>query len=346
MKATYDDNLLRAYLLGTLPEAEVERCDELSFIDDDFVAQLQVVEDDLVDAYVQNELPQAERAPFEAHYLASPRRQEKVRFARSFQAFAEQQLAASTRAPAITPAPVRNASDSDHATTSWWQSLRNLFTLPNLTMQWGMAAAALLLLLVGGWFWAELQRLRGQIDATQTERATLQKREQELQTQLEQQRNSNNQNIEQLNAELKRTQQQLDELKRQQELASQQARNQTLPEAPNILHVELTPQTRGIGRTTELPLAATTDFAVLQLIVPEDDYQAYQAEVLTQADEKVRWKSGRLKARPSGSGRVIDVSVRARFLPPGNYVVRLSGFTTDGQTEEIRKYSFKVVRPS
>ncbi len=343
MNATYNDNLLRSYLLGALPEAETETCDELSFTDDAFVTRLQAVEDDLVDAYLQNELSGNERAQFQSYYLASPRRQEKVKFAQSLQSFAKHQVLAPAPAASFAPAePVRQVA---RETISWWDSLRSLFTLPNLTMQWGMAAAALLLLLAGGWLFTETQRLRGQMNAAQTEQATLQQRERELQSQLEQQRTTNTKTVEQLNEELKRTQQQLEQLKQQQELAAQQAKQQPPLGLPNLLHVELTPQTRGIGKTTELAIPTSTDYAVLQLATPEEDFQAYQADLLTQVDEKLRWKSGRLKARTSGTERIIDVSVRAKLLPPGNYVVKLSGIAANGQAEELRKYSFKVVKP-
>ncbi len=181
MNATYDNNLLRSYLLGALPEAETETCDELSFTDDAFVTKLQAVEDDLIDSYLQNELPGNEREQFQAYYLASPRRQEKVKFARSLQLFAERQVLAPTMAPTVSFASAEPVRQPISETTSWWESLRNLFTLPNLTMQWGMAAA-LLLLLAGGWLFTETQRLRGQMNAAQTEQATLQQRERELQS--------------------------------------------------------------------------------------------------------------------------------------------------------------------
>jgi DNA repair exonuclease SbcCD ATPase subunit len=337
--------LLRSYLLGALPEAETETCDELSFTDDAFGTQLQAVEDDLIDSYLQNELPKQEREQFQAYYLASPRRQEKVRFAQSLQSFAERHVLAPTMAPTVSFAPAEPVRQPISETTSRWDCLRNFFRLPNLTMPWGMAAAALLLLLAGGWLFIETQRLRGQMNAAQAEQATLQQRERELQSQLEQQRTTNTKTVEQLNEELKRTQQQLEQLKQQQELAAQQAKPQLPAGLPNLLHVELTPQTRGIGKTVELTIPANTDYAVLQLATPEDDYQSYQAELLTQADEKLRWKSGRLKARASDTARVIDVSVRAKLLPPGSYVVKLNGIAANGQAEEIRKYSFKVVKP-
>lgn len=342
-----DNNLLRSYLLGALPEADTETCDELSFTDDAFVTRLQAVEDDLIDAYWQNELSPQERAQFQGYFLASPRRQEKVKFAQSLQSFAQQQV----RAPAIAPAvplaaaePVRQIATE---TTSWLQSLRNLFTLPNLTMQWGMAAAALLLLLGGGWLFAEMQRLRGQMNVAQTEQAALQQRERELQSQLEQQRTTNTKTVAQLNEELQRTQQQLEQLK--QPLATQQAQTRppvAMPDGlPSLLHVELTPQTRGIGQSVEVTIPARTDYAVLQLITPETDFQSYQAELLTQAEEKLIWKSGKVKARASSTSRVIDLSVRAKLLPPGSYVVKLNGIAVNGQVEELRKYAFKIVKP-
>ena len=339
-----DNNLLRSYLLGALPAAETETCDELSFTDDAFVTKLQAVEDDLIDSYLQNELPQQERAQFQSYYLASPRRQEKVKFAQSFQSFAARQVLAPAPVAAVPIAAAEPVRQPISEVTSWWESLRNLFALPNLTMQWGMAAAALLLLLAGGWLFTETQRLRGQMNAAQTEQATLQQRERELQSQLEQQRTTNTKTVEQLNEELKRTQQQLEQLKQQQELAAQQAKQQTPVGLPNLLHVELTPQTRGIGKTVELTIPAKTDYAVLRLTTSEDDFQSYQAELLTQADQKLRWKSGKLKARSSGTARVIDVSVRAKLLPPGNYVVNLNGIAANGQAEEVSKYSFKVIK--
>lgn len=78
-----DDRLIR-YLLGALPDAETERLDEQSLIDDDFAARLKLAEDDLIDAYVGGTLTGELRDRFESHYLASPRRREKVAFARRF----------------------------------------------------------------------------------------------------------------------------------------------------------------------------------------------------------------------------------------------------------------------
>src|SRR5262245_13052934 len=72
------DKRLVRYLLGLLPDAETERLDEASIVDDDVAARLRVVEDDLVDAYVVGTLDQTTLEIFEWYYLASPRRRQRV----------------------------------------------------------------------------------------------------------------------------------------------------------------------------------------------------------------------------------------------------------------------------
>jgi hypothetical protein len=83
-ETAHDDQELIQYLLGLLPRDAADRLDEASVIDDDFAARLHQVEDDLVDAYVRGELSGDTLRRFEAHYLSSPLRRERVMFARTF----------------------------------------------------------------------------------------------------------------------------------------------------------------------------------------------------------------------------------------------------------------------
>jgi hypothetical protein len=80
-KAAADEQQLVDYLLGALPEDETERLDERSVTDDEFAWRLNVVENELVDAYVRGELPPATRQQFQVAYLSSEERREKVIFA-------------------------------------------------------------------------------------------------------------------------------------------------------------------------------------------------------------------------------------------------------------------------
>src|SRR5262245_23470327 len=93
-KQIYSDELIAQYLLGSLSEAETERFDELSFVDDEFVVRLGSVENDLVDTYVRGELSGQKLERFDAYYLASPIRQEKVKTARAFQSNVSKAVAA------------------------------------------------------------------------------------------------------------------------------------------------------------------------------------------------------------------------------------------------------------
>lgn len=97
------DRRIVRYLLGDLPEEETEHLDEQSVVDDVFAQRLRIAEDDLVDAYVSGTLAEADRTRFEAFYLSSPRRRQKV-------AFAEELLrAVDGPAPAVARAEVGGA---------------------------------------------------------------------------------------------------------------------------------------------------------------------------------------------------------------------------------------------
>jgi anti-sigma factor RsiW len=87
-KQPHDDQTLTRYLLGSLPEPEAERLDELSVTDDEVAEALRSVENDLIDAYAQGELDEPARAQFKAHYLTSPARRERVAFAQAFKTHA------------------------------------------------------------------------------------------------------------------------------------------------------------------------------------------------------------------------------------------------------------------
>src|SRR5437764_14399129 len=93
-KPTYNNQTINEYLLGSLPEAEAERLDELSFTDDEFAETLRAAEKDLVDAYVQGELVGTALERFKSHYLSTPRRRVKVEFAQALRLLSEKEMAA------------------------------------------------------------------------------------------------------------------------------------------------------------------------------------------------------------------------------------------------------------
>ena len=117
-KLLNDHRKLTQYLLGSLPAAEAERLDELSVTDNEVAESLRSVENDLIDAYVHDELDAEERAQFTTHYLASATRRERVAFAQDFQAHAGEILARQTTNTRVeTPAEAR--AETATATYRW-----------------------------------------------------------------------------------------------------------------------------------------------------------------------------------------------------------------------------------
>ena len=80
---------LRNYLLGQCDEAECEAVETMVFTDDDLFEELQVLEDEIIDEYLNEKLSPEARAHFEEHFLAAPERIEQLRFASTFERYVE-----------------------------------------------------------------------------------------------------------------------------------------------------------------------------------------------------------------------------------------------------------------
>jgi hypothetical protein len=94
---------IRRYLLGGLSIRERARLEERYFKSDDLFEKMEMVEDELIDAYVRGQLSESESRLFEENYLSSERRRDKVRIARELLEYA-----AKAELPAlITPIATR-----------------------------------------------------------------------------------------------------------------------------------------------------------------------------------------------------------------------------------------------
>jgi hypothetical protein len=76
---------LRQYLLGHLAEDLREEIETGLLADQDLFEELLIAEDELVDDYLSATLSPDENTAFEQHFLCTPERYEKVRFARALQ---------------------------------------------------------------------------------------------------------------------------------------------------------------------------------------------------------------------------------------------------------------------
>jgi len=75
---------IRRYLLGQLADRAREEIEKDLLANDELFEELLVVEDEIIDQYLSGKLDHEERAVFEQHFMATPERQEKLRFGRAF----------------------------------------------------------------------------------------------------------------------------------------------------------------------------------------------------------------------------------------------------------------------
>jgi hypothetical protein len=304
-----DDGLLVRYLIGSLAGEEAEPLDELSIADDQFAFHLSEVENDLVDAYVRGELSGETLDRFRSHYLSSPTKREKVRFAQTFLAY---QKRAATAPANSTPA-------------------RRWFSLFRMVPQWELAAAALLVLTAAGYVFVENLRLRNQVAEARVARSALEQREEQLQKELTDRRSADADTT----RELARVREALAQIE------GRTAANQR--GGGTVLSFVLLPATRGASDLATIVIPPGTDEVRLQLALESDDFSSYRVVLKDPAIDRILWRSADLKAVGSGAMKSVAITIRASLLKPQNYSLELTGVPAHGAAELVGSYPFRGV---
>ncbi len=305
-----DPQVLNQYLLGALPEAEIERLDELAITDDQFAATLIDVENELVDGYVREQLRGETLKRFKAHYLSSAKRRDRVKFAMALRNSLE---------PETPWVPV--------AGTSQRSRLAGWFALP--VFQWATAVATIGLVLIAGWLAFENSRLRRQAADTEAREKRLARRAQELQSQLDSQRDAAQQK-----------EQELAQLRAQQS----RAQPQKGPESGLVATLFLTPQLRSARQIPIVTIEPTTNSMVAHLELEPNDYSTYRVELIDSSNPQAAWTSVPLKPGVKGDHQTLSVSIPAGLLKPRSYNLRVFGLAPDGTREMVSDYPFRVVK--
>ena len=322
---TYDDKTITRYLLGSVPESETERFDELSVSDDQFADALKAAERDLIDAYVQEELTGDELAKFTTYYLASSARREKVAFAQAFQGWAEKK--ATEQAAEVRPERL----DEKRRQAVRFTGL-GFFNSPRLA--WGFAAAALVLLIVGGLLVFQNHRLRQQMGQTQARHEELLLREQSLQKELEGQRAANSTTAQ----ELARVRDEREHLEQELNKRAPQPQGES-----NTALLILAPPIRSSGQIPAVSIRPGTNLVAVQLeLEATANYSLYRVALIDPTNSQSLWHSGNLKVRTKGDRKVLGVGFREGLLKPQNYILRVSGISASGPAEIVGDYPFKV----
>jgi hypothetical protein len=345
-ESTHDERELTRYLLGQLAEEDADRLDELAIVDDDMAWRVRAVENDLVDAYVRGALDTESRQRFETHYLATPKRRAKVRFAarfaRAVDAFGPPQQRPERRGrPSASPPPRRS---------SWvWNA--------------GYAAAAVLLAIVCGLLLMRDLRLGRELRESEQQRATLDRRARQLEDQLARERAAAADveaaaTIDQARAGAK------DPAARPSTSPSTltgsgveaEAKASASPVAAVAL--VLWPQTRGAtgsgsaagAAAPALRVSPGVDRVTLELQLDAPDFVRYSATLKESATGRIVWHGERLSASSPAPDAppIVSITVPANLLTSQPYVVELTGYAAGAAGaaagDVIGSYAFQVAR--
>ena len=331
----YNNQALNEYLLGSLPEAETERFDELVFTDEEFAAALASAEKDLVDAYVQDELAGETLEKFKSFYLASPLRREKVEFARAFQVFAER-----NHTDAIENSGVRKSETKQ--TASGFFSRLNVFTNKNPRLGWGLAVAVLALVFLGGW---AVVNNRFNRQETQIARQGAPAQVNQTLPPLEKERLENS-NAEATNKENQPSQKKTGKEETNKQpvaLPTPKPKQSSSPMLPRISVASfiLAPPVRS-SQIPSLSIPKETVDVAIQLQLESDDYASYRVALVDQAGRNL-WRSGALKTKNKGGGKTLTIRIPAKILQSQVYSLAVSGTGADGASEIISNYPFRSV---
>ena len=310
-----DEHLIQ-YLLGTLPENEAEPLDALSIADDAFALRLSALENDLVDSYVRGELSGQNLNQFESFYLSSPARREKLAFAKSL---SQLEISRATSLASAVRIP-QSSSVLPNTSPAKSFSLASIFSVPNLTIQWGLAAVSLLLLIVSGFFTLQNRNLRKQLAAQSLSPGSSQD-ERNLQAQLDEQSIA----IAKAQAELSRMSASLD------------------APATNTAAILLLPQTRGISQLPQIALASSATTLPLQLALESSEFPRYRVALKDPGSDKTLWTSEPLSISSAARSKTISVLVPSQLLKERNYLLQLTGVPANGSPVSLSTYMFHVV---
>jgi hypothetical protein len=103
---------ITSYLLGELSEEESEQVEDECFAGDYWPAQVRFIEEDLIEAYLRDELSPEQRQRFEQNYLTTSARQARVRAA-------ELLLHVAERSPVV-----KDAGAAMESERNWFERLR------------------------------------------------------------------------------------------------------------------------------------------------------------------------------------------------------------------------------
>jgi hypothetical protein len=304
--------LMRRYLLGAMPEGEMDALDGRMFTEPEIFDRMWEVENDLIDQYVRDGLSRTEREQFEHHYLSTPEHRDRVLTARRLVRLVDEE-------------------SRKEATPPRRHSVAEFFRFPQWTLTAGLAAGLLLTGLWAGRALQERNRLRDELAIANARTAPV----------------SNDQTAEKLLADERLRNEQLNQ--ELEKLRAQTPAGGTSPPSAQPASISFLLSSRLVrdegNRMQELKIPADVGLVKLQLPFPTNDYKRCQVAIRN-IDAGEVWRQSGLRVQAGSPTSAVTAGVPAAKLAPGDYILTLSGQTSAGEPEEIERYSFRILKGS
>lgn len=334
-----NERIIIAYLLGELPEEELQRFERQYLEDENLFQELQEIEDELIDDYVTGALSAERRAAFEQYFLRSPERREKVEFARDITERAgawKSSQAEALRAGSLDTQRTGESGESSEEQTKVLPFKRWLRPVP-AWRQWAAIAAAVLFAVASVGLWLKVSHLQRELLTTREQQTALLQSEAHLRTGAAELQSE-------LSAEQKKLQTLEDKIEQIERLASADAGSRVIYGIRlGIEYLSGNSRGEGTGKTKTLEIPRKAQLVRLGVEFGKSDFQTFKT-TLRRADRSVVWTRGGLKARSAGANQSMTLTIPADRLPAGDYDLIVSGVTPEGNTESVGRYALKVVR--
>jgi len=324
MRLTPDfERTLRRYVLGGLDDDLRVELEELLITDPDAFEALGVIEDELLEEYLEEAGSADERQSFERRFLTSPERRRRLGIARALRDRASR---VDERPHGETlPAPTSTLRPPVWAETlgGWTRSLRR-------EPAWIALAAVLAVSLIGNVWLASRYHAQGQILAATPTAAMPPESTGELTAQ---------------NRELQaRLGQEQQERSKAESRASALEAQLGRPRTPVPTFALAAGLLRARGALPRLTVPPDVPVVRLRLELAENAYPSYRA-TLHDPDGGEIWAVSKLRAVEKAEGPAVVVAVPSELLPRGDYLVKLSGLRDGAEPEAVATYPFRVAAP-
>ena len=314
----YNEEKLRDFLLGDVSESERAAIEERFLGEEDFSAQVQVVEDELIESYLRGELSGSDQQRFAAAFLTQPRRRERVLVMKG--------VLAAANAESLLEAPLR-----PEESPSLWARMQAALRFQSAFARYAFAVAVVFVLAFAALLL--FNRLRPKQDAP-----LAQQNPTPIQAQGTASVSPHS------SPDTPRPQQTSSPALTPAPRVSPSPIPEAPPAGPTFATIILRPTlARDPTAASKLTVSPSVKQVQLQLTLERNEYKSYTVR-LTTVDGRLVWQARSIHARTTSGRTSLAVALPASLLPTDDYLVEVSGTSDAGSPESLANYFFSITR--